>query len=130
MLKYTFPKINLIILPSIFLFIFISSTSCNYPISVHISGTWTKLREFQWLVPVDAEKRFKCFVFSENSGKYEGRLVDVNNQNDMLFYFMINSNEKDKLGRLWQIECIVCMPVFIQNLLKNLDYQVIKLILL
>jgi len=126
MLKYTIPKINFIILPSIFLFILIPSTSCNYPISVQISGTWTKLREFQWLVPVDADKRFKCFVSSENSGKYEGRLVDVNNQNDMLFYFMIASNEKDKLKRNWLIECIVCMPVFIQTLIKNLDFQVSK----
>uniref|UniRef100_A0A1I8BFN1 Uncharacterized protein n=1 Tax=Meloidogyne hapla TaxID=6305 RepID=A0A1I8BFN1_MELHA len=114
----------------IFFLLFISFTSANFDLLVRISGTWTKLKEFQWLVRVNANERFQCFIYKQDSEiKYEGKFLHEFKNKDMLFNFKINEN-KEKIQKCnWNFECILIKHLFIHQLVEHLKYQLNETIL-
>ena len=106
------------------IFLLISSTFADFIFSIVISETWTKMREFQWLVPVKAENTFQCSIYKNIFEKYKGTFVKAGQNNEMIYEFKLYGNENDLKKYMWHFECIVYKPLLIHKLVENLDQQV------
>nr|CAD2168308.1 unnamed protein product [Meloidogyne enterolobii] len=119
-MRIYFPQFHLPFI--IFLLIFISFASANFDFIVRISGTWAKLREYKWLVSLEAKERFECSMINKDNIKSEGKFFEEFPNKDMLFNFKITGSKEGG----WYLECELNKPPFIEQLLPNLEKQKIK----